>query len=156
EFYSRFADLVERTTEALDQGGAFESDVRNEVKRLRRAQELMRLVLARKKDMKSLTDDEKQMLNGLYGLNKLGDPLVRENSEAIEKSVRELEVYIEQADKGMVLVTDIGPQWRRLFDACKRLEILAHKQLRGVAFGRDERAFLNHYGITLANLMLYG
>jgi Protein of unknown function (DUF3160) len=47
-----------------------------------------------------------------------------------------------------------GP-WRDLETICGRLETLAHKQLRGVAFRESERRFLKDFGETLAAIMLH-
>jgi uncharacterized protein DUF3160 len=41
---------------------------------------------------------------------------------------------------------DHGMAWDRLHDLCLRLEILAHKQLRGVPFNEAERRFILSYG----------
>ena len=38
---------------------------------------------------------------------------------------------------------------------CAKLETLAHKQLRGVEFRKDERTFLRGYGANLAAVMFY-
>ena len=46
--------------------------------------------------------------------------------------------------------------WRRLEDLCRRLEALAHKQLRGVRFSKEEQHFLIGFGEQLAGIMLYG
>ena len=51
---------------------------------------------------------------------------------------------------------DIKPLWDQLGDTLRRLEVLAHKQLRGVAFSQRENYFITDFGQTLANIMLYG
>jgi hypothetical protein len=45
--------------------------------------------------------------------------------------------------------------WHRLASICRRLEVLAHKQLRGVRFSAEEDEFLRTYGQRLAAVMLY-
>jgi hypothetical protein len=51
---------------------------------------------------------------------------------------------------------DLGEQWHTLGVLCRRLESLAHKQLRGVAFSDEENRFICAYGEKLAAVMLYG
>jgi len=51
---------------------------------------------------------------------------------------------------------DIKPLWDELGDTLRRLEVLAHKQLRGVAFSKREDYFIADFGQTLASIMLYG
>ncbi len=51
---------------------------------------------------------------------------------------------------------DIKYLWNSLGDVCRRLEVLAHKQLRGVAFSERENYFLADFGQKLAAIMLYG
>jgi len=46
--------------------------------------------------------------------------------------------------------------WEALEHVLIELELLAHKQLRGVAFDAGDRTFIEHYGQTLAGLMFYG
>jgi hypothetical protein len=51
---------------------------------------------------------------------------------------------------------DIKHLWDELGDTLRRLEVLAHKQLRGVAFSKRENYFIADFGQTLAFIMLYG
>jgi hypothetical protein len=52
---------------------------------------------------------------------------------------------------------DIGPPWSSLEEIARRLEVLAHKGLRGVAWSEDERRFLQEeYGPALGRIELYG
>jgi hypothetical protein len=51
---------------------------------------------------------------------------------------------------------DITPLWDELGDTLRRLEVLAHKQLRGVAFSKQENYFIADFGQKLAFIMLYG
>ena len=50
---------------------------------------------------------------------------------------------------------DLKQRWQRLRSICRRLEVMAHKQLRGVAFNEKEAYFLTDFGTTLAEIMLY-
>ena len=45
--------------------------------------------------------------------------------------------------------------WKELETFCQRLEVLAHKQLRGVPFSPAEEEFLLQYGLRLSRLSFY-
>jgi hypothetical protein len=45
--------------------------------------------------------------------------------------------------------------WHRLGTVARRLETLAHKQLRGVEFDEEEKRFILGYGVQLGHLMFY-
>jgi len=49
---------------------------------------------------------------------------------------------------------DIKKLWMSLRHMCKRLEVLAHKQLRGVSFSKKDNYFLTDFGEQLAAVML--
>lgn len=51
---------------------------------------------------------------------------------------------------------DLKGAWEALERVLIELELLAHKQLRGVAFDESDRGFIVDYGQTLAGLMFYG
>jgi len=50
---------------------------------------------------------------------------------------------------------DIENTWRQFEALCRKLEVLAHKQLRGVPFSGDEKRAITGYGHNLAFTMLY-
>jgi hypothetical protein len=58
------------------------------------------------------------------------------------------------------LVMETGTDLRRLWDIlgrmCRKLEVMAHKQLRGVPFNEGENYFFGEFGAQLAAVMLYG
>ncbi len=49
----------------------------------------------------------------------------------------------------------VSKRWRELERTCHTLEVLAHKQLRGVPFDERESKFLREYGPHLGWLMFY-
>ena len=51
---------------------------------------------------------------------------------------------------------DLRQRWQQLREMCRRLEVMAHKQLRKVAFNEKETFFLSDFGLSLAAVMLYG
>jgi len=46
-------------------------------------------------------------------------------------------------------------KWRNLQDVTRRLEALAHKQLRGLPFSEEENDFIKGYGDRLGHIMFY-
>ncbi len=50
---------------------------------------------------------------------------------------------------------DIEELWRELIRVSRRLEALAHKQLRGVPLSKDENVFISSYGHSIGRIMLY-
>jgi len=50
----------------------------------------------------------------------------------------------------------LRPLWERLATICRRLETLAHKQLRGRPLSEDDEHFIKAYGCRIAGVMLYG
>jgi hypothetical protein len=71
----------------------------------------------------------------------------------LQKGEKTEDAKVLSALKQMTL--DIRLLWHKLGTLCRRLESLAHKQLRGVPFNPEEKAFLEHYGEQLAAVMLY-
>jgi hypothetical protein len=51
---------------------------------------------------------------------------------------------------------NMGELWRLLEGLCRRLESIAHKQLRGVDLSESESRFIKMYGATIAAMMFYG
>ncbi|MGE4489293.1 MAG: DUF3160 domain-containing protein [Kiritimatiellales bacterium] len=50
---------------------------------------------------------------------------------------------------------DVESLWEQLDDACRQLQIIAHKQLRGAEFNPMETRFIKGYGKTLKQIMLH-
>jgi len=46
--------------------------------------------------------------------------------------------------------------WTKLEIVSRRLEVIAHKQLRKVEFNESENEFIKNYGVNIAEIMLYG
>jgi len=91
--------------------------------------------------------DEKKFIAALLTqLRQLADKFDRGIVPDNPKLVR----AIEAAD------LSLGQLWKNLGKLCQRLETLAHKQLRGVAFSNRDHQFLKSYGKELAAIMLYG
>ncbi len=50
---------------------------------------------------------------------------------------------------------DLDKLWEKLEKTCRRLEIIAHKQLRHVSLNESEITFIKGYGETIAGIMMY-
>ena len=82
--------------------------------------------------MELITDQEEDIKNG-----------------RIDKHPR-LQSLFQKAD------IDLEELWNRLESVCRRLEVIAHKQLRRVASNKSEEEFIKNYGIIIAGIMMYG
>lgn len=51
---------------------------------------------------------------------------------------------------------DLNHLWDQFSDICRKLEVIAHKQLRAVGFNQKEKYFLTDFGEKLAGVMLHG
>jgi hypothetical protein len=172
EFFARMARLVERTDGFLRQAGIATSDPGQVVEDLRAVVKLLKekdVVRKGAKVLEKLTLDEiailarLEPLAELLGLGTEGDSerSARTLMEKAEKLASRIEKGELKDDPRLARVMresdeNIEPLWRRLERLCRRLEAVAHKQLRRVAFSDDENAFLLRYGEELAGIMLYG
>ena len=161
EFFARLAVLVEETEVTLRQADALTTDRTEMAADIREAANLLEkrageiesgqffaglskpteivLALAREEDA------DKDLAKLLKGLRKLADDLDRGRPPA-EGPVAEA---IKKYGKGL------GDLWQSLGIVCRRLETLAHKQLRGAAFSENDNRFICSYGEKLAEVMLY-
>ncbi|MCK6462167.1 MAG: DUF3160 domain-containing protein, partial [Planctomycetes bacterium] len=79
--------------------------------------------------------------------------VVEEHLPAVEDEARELTAPLRQAVEGTRF--DLEGRWEAVEYLCGRLEAIAHKQLRGVAFSDAERQLIKGYGEWLADVMFY-
>jgi hypothetical protein len=159
EFYARLARLVENTKAALRERGALGSDWPGVAADLRAF-----LRLAAKHDLfrkgleglKDLPRDDQLVVGRFAELWLIGG-----SEKRLRKVADQLEKGVLPDDPGMAelvatLNMDLGWRWDSLERLCHRLETLAHKQLRGVAFNEREQDFVRGYGKELAAIMFYG
>ncbi|MHC4336660.1 MAG: DUF3160 domain-containing protein [Planctomycetota bacterium] len=59
---------------------------------------------------------------------------------------------LEQPD---IFALDLKPLWKSLGEISRRLEMLAHKQLRGEDWNEQDERFIRGYGVRIAKIMLY-
>jgi hypothetical protein len=170
EFYSRFAELVEDTCEALEKAGALSpadwKEMKNEMAAdIEAALKIIEKARKDKKEFSSLSEEEQTLLIQFDPqLNDLGK---RENSEkALSEAAHVLQVYqmrLGDTEEDFFDfryfsgfdTTGLAPRWNALARLCHRLETLAHKQLRQVPFNDKEKTFFENYGKELARIMLY-
>ncbi len=59
--------------------------------------------------------------------------------------------------QGLIIETnlDIKYLWKSLINICRRIEVIAHKQLRDVPLNKQENYFLSAFGEKLASVMFY-
>jgi hypothetical protein len=173
EFYARMGRLADRTEALLKRAGAFEPDREGRVEGIRAAADLIRKKDFAKKGKDAwndLSSDEFVILVGALDFVEFRsvkasrdepDKFWPEAMKQLDKLADDIAKGVKPQDAGLARMLahdefDIAPRWRALGDTCRRLEAMAHKQLRGVPFGRAEDGFLKEYGTTLAGVMFYG
>jgi hypothetical protein len=171
EFYRELGLLTERVSDVLSLAGVFADDARidpdaaflgqlsaGELYRLEESIAALETAEVRKRGMEAyrrLAEDVRDQARKFAGTVKQGDPdkydrpaqfitLLAELNRRRDKLLRELEVDVV-----------LGPRWRTLREFCSYLERVAHKQLRGRGFSKDETEFLERYGERLGGLMFY-
>lgn len=172
EFFSRMAKLVGATEGTLKRAGAFGVDPQGMADDLRALHALFRKKGVEQKGDKALDEMTLEEMQILERGSKLLALLERDPAAKQPPSPKEMMAGMlklaEQIEKGEAgrdprfaalsqqVSEEFAPLWRRLGVLARRLEALAHKQLRGVPFNQDEQAFLRAYGENLASIMLYG
>jgi hypothetical protein len=173
EFFARLGRLADRTEMLLKDAGAMEADAKAAVEQVRAAADFIR-----KKDFankgkdafKTLSHEEEMSLTvaGYFLMALKVKPDLDNPKEFWPEAADKLAKVADDLEKGvksqdpvldrMLRETgfDISQLWRTFGDTCRRLEVLAHKQLRGVPFTPAEDEFLKEYGTALAGIMLYG
>ena len=172
EFFARLGRLADKTEKRPREAGVMEPDNKAIAEDIR-----VVLDLIKKKDLPNkgeavfdaLSHDEWRSLNAAFSLLAAMDlRLDIQNSKTfwpeavgkLSKLADDLAKDVTPRDPRLAqalrdLDVDIAPLWRSLGDTCRRLEALAHKQLRGVPWSPEEDRFLKDYGATLAAIMLY-
>lgn len=169
EFFARLGRLARDTRASLAEEGAFDlaHDRREFAALLREAARILREMPEGEADE---VDDSAEVLpdpamNAALGLAYcMGvevDPddwatvlkVIDESLPVIEDEARELPAPLRQAVEETRF--DLEGRWEALEYLCGRLEAIAHKQLRGVAFSDAERQLIKGYGEWLADVMFY-
>ncbi len=88
------------------------------------------------------------------------------SSEFFQRVAAKLEEVIAECEAGnpaaelqaftrFEMRLDLGTRWQSLANLCRKLESLAHRQLRHVPFEKADEEFFKRYGSDLANIMFY-
>ena len=171
EFFARMADLARGTRILLDSQGAFDPDYSQNVADIRcflRACGSLKTQDGLDDYFFSLSsDDQSRLLTGYelidcapsdndWGTEEhYADSVVWLSQLAADIEAGHMDLYPEITRMLAQINGDLPKKWDELERICGRLESLAHKQLRGVAFSPEEEQFIAGYGETLGNLMFY-
>jgi hypothetical protein len=172
EFFSRMASLAESSRKLLSSNGAFDQDYSSLIAALEEYRDILETV----KDK----NEYRELLGGWFENHRefSGLPSMVMGMERPRTEDGIMTFYKEQAKKFDSLVADIkegktdekpelkiilkmfmhdlAELWQRLEQVSRRLESIAHKQLRQVELNDDDIGFVKGYGITIARIMLYG
>jgi hypothetical protein len=170
EFFHRLANLVERLGRRLDELGAFTSSPAAEVEELRVAAELLeRLELHRPgaspADLERLSAEERNAYDAAWQAPGEAWHWDAEMPQAFERKHEMLlhwfqqEIARRESGAGLAAASEsssrLREQWRTLTTCARRLEAMAHKQLRGQDWSEQEKKFLHGYGEQLGFMMGY-
>lgn len=171
DFFARMADLAHETRKLLNQTGALEPDYQMFAEHLRYFERTCGKLKNRdefEKRFHALQSHEQACLLLAYGLldcspstAEWGSPEHYQESKAwIIKLANDIENnhidrHPEIKRKFDLLNGLLIYRWDKLGYTCRRLEVIAHKQLRGKAFSASDSAFIKDFGKELADLMFY-
>lgn len=154
EFFARMARLSERAGPLLREAGAFEADLEGIAPNLRTglAKHEDLLLGAKVRDVMECLPMEEPTENG--------EKYDAHRHRMVIKLAEELEQGRMPADPSLVkalraMSPELDSRWQTFATLCRRLETLAHKQLRGAPFSKEENRFIKDYGSTLAEVMFY-
>ena len=169
------ANMVEETEEKLRAIGAFESDMGEFAGKIRSAAKLVKEKIAESKNVEEALDnpsgDEETIMELLMTMDAipaanigLMDAMLTGNFTKVAERLNDMAEQVEKGEVSKEVLSvmsqhihmDIAPLWARLGSICRRLEALAHKELRGVPFSSEENGFIKGYGEQIAGVMLYG
>ncbi|MFC1586952.1 DUF3160 domain-containing protein [Planctomycetota bacterium] len=171
EFFSRMATLVNNTKDLLDNAGAMAIDTEAAIKNIKAVISLLKRIDVVNKGEDAIYEisEKDQAILQAINFDMLECDLCDQISPWKPKKyyaaiIKNLEKCADDLSKGNVPPvckwmlppgTDLEPLWDKLHKLCRRLEILAHKQLRQVPFNSGEKSFIDSFGSDLAEIMLY-
>ena len=177
EFFSRLAELIERSSTLLEKEGAFDESLsRHELLWLakdlaeslraggspRASTEIEMMVMYGRKSaigdwFECLRSGEE--FGGIPGRGDLEPEEVPKVLKALDGDIKLLEGTAPLPRLLASCVSEITPPlqrtWQRLERLCRRLESMSQKQLRGRPWDADERNLLLNFGPALGAAMLY-
>jgi hypothetical protein len=169
EFFSRLAILAGRTKEILEQTQTFSMSYDETAAMLIEVAELLEKAKTRENLGEQRRKISKEKLLRLEtGFMIMHEVVDRDDREDLLKAARKLREIAGNLQKGNIpqeprlqrvlseYQVDLKPLWESLIETCQRLEMLAHKQLRGKQWNQQDELFIKGYGVRLAKMMLYG
>lgn len=171
EFFGRLGRLVEDIKDLLERSGAFVPPRDIITKDLRVFAGLIKENKYPKPDEVSENPSEEEIFaidRSIMSIAALGNIIYSREDfisrrEVILEKILSLANNIEKGKydddpnyQAFVLETNIDTKqlWMSLCSICKRLEVLAHKQLRDVDISKEEKYFLIDFGEKLISMML--
>jgi hypothetical protein len=173
EFFARLGELVERTREIFERCAVFVAPRRVFAADLRRLATLMQQRRYPPQDGTSddFSPEERAAIDRsrkILALIGQADIPATAESAADQATINRIRSIADKIENGhydddptyqaLIIETnvDLNQLWRMLAQLCRRLEVMAHKQLRGVAFNERDTYFIADFGIRLATVMLHG
>jgi hypothetical protein len=173
EFFARLEELVERTREIFERCSVFVAPRRVLAGDLRRFADLMqqRRYPPPSGTTEDLSSIEKTAIERSYKIlavigqadmpptsGETGDPATIAAIRSIAEDVENGRYDDDPTYQALIIETsvDLSQLWQILGQLCRRIEVMAHKQLRGVAFNERDTYFIADFGIRLATVMLHG
>lgn len=172
DFFSRMADLAEEGGLMLRRAGAFDTDLKEITGQFKK----FRSILQKAGDEEGFDEifyklprEEAMALELPFLLTQpLSSGTKRDSRAEFPRKIKTLSDMIQDMKDGKVdhhprlaamigeYTHDLEKLWERLGRVSRRLEAIAHKQLRGKKPNKSENTFLKSYGTTIAGIMLYG
>jgi len=170
EFYSRMAALIAGVRDLFRSRGAFSPDPTAQAASLRNMARLLVEKGFTKEGigaMKRLSGSDEHDAGVAFEFLLWFSSALPEKTSEIAEGVKKIESLAEKLERGATVDSetleilkqvemDLEPLWQALELLTRRLEALAHKQLRQATFSDEENRFLRNYGKQLAGVMLYG
>ena len=169
EFYSRMALLAERTGGILERTHVFEMDYSEKAAMLMEAADLLERTGTRENLNKEIDRVGEEKFKDLkFGFMIMHHVMGRGDRDDLRKPARKLREIAKELRKGKLpqeshlqwilkeSQIDLKSLWESLGEISRRLEMLAHKQLRGEDWNEQDERFITSYGARIAKIMLYG
>jgi hypothetical protein len=169
EFYSRVALLAQGTHRILERSHVFEADYSETAAMLMKLADLLDKTRTRENLEKEIDRvGEEKFKDFRVGFTIMRQVMGREDRDNLRKSARKLREIAKDLEKGKLpeeprvrrvleeFQVDLKSLWESLGEISQHLEMLAHKQLRGIDWNQQDERFIKGYGVKIAKIMLYG
>jgi Protein of unknown function (DUF3160) len=164
EFYGLLATLIDDTSDTLRRAGAYQDSSKEVLEALeedvRVAKAIVTKAIEKKAELGSFTSEERTRLARFDPrLENMWDRPEEQRTSAgtLQDLLRMIDFTAAEArdGTGRSRIASIAPNWESLAGVCRKLEVLAHKQLRQVPFNDAENKFILAYGRALGAIMFY-